>query len=76
MSGDSKAVADPDNVPPQSRLFIVVPKTSDGTLIEVTTDAEAEKPSLFHLQGFFPFGPCYRTLNLSMPMKSHPQMCV
>lgn len=33
-SGDSKAVADPDNVPPQSRLFIVVPKTSDGTLIE------------------------------------------
>lgn len=50
MSGDSKAVADPDNVPPQSRLFIVVPKTSDGTLIEVTFDAEAEKPSLFHSQ--------------------------
>ena len=36
MNGDGKAVADPDNVPPQSRLFIVVPKTSDGTLIEVS----------------------------------------
>lgn len=36
MNGDNKGVADPDNVPPQSRLFIVVPKTSDGSLIEVS----------------------------------------
>jgi hypothetical protein len=28
-------IPDPDNIPPQSRLFIVVPKTSDGSLIEV-----------------------------------------
>jgi len=34
-SGDLMGMPDPDNVPPQSRLFIVVPKTSDGSLIEV-----------------------------------------
>lgn len=27
---------DPDNVPPLSRLFIVVPKTADGAAIEVS----------------------------------------
>ena len=26
---------DPDNIPPRSRLFIVVPKTADGQAIEV-----------------------------------------
>ena len=34
-SGDLKVPPDPDNVPPLSRLFIVVPKTADGSAIEV-----------------------------------------
>lgn len=31
---DAEAAADPDNVPPRSRLFIVVPKTADAALIQ------------------------------------------
>jgi hypothetical protein len=32
---EQEAAGDPDNLPPRSRLFLVVPKTADGQLIHV-----------------------------------------
>ena len=36
MRLDQEILTDPDNMPPRSRLFLVVPKTADANLIEVT----------------------------------------
>lgn len=33
---DEAASADPDNVPPRSRLFLVVPKTAEARLVHVS----------------------------------------
>ena len=32
---DNEAATDPDNVPPRSRLFVVVPKNANSGLIQV-----------------------------------------
>ena len=34
-AGEIQCAQDPDNVPPRSRLFMVVPKTAEGRAIEV-----------------------------------------
>eukprot|EP00891_Asterochloris_glomerata_P003566 jgi/Astpho2/3566/gw1.00057.54.1_t len=34
MRLDQEILTDPDNMPPRSRLFLVVPKTADASLIE------------------------------------------
>ena len=36
---DSESTQDPDNVPPRSRLFLVVPKTGDPAAVEVCPHA-------------------------------------
>ena len=36
---ETEFAADPDNIPPRSRLFMVVPKTADGSIIEVSNRA-------------------------------------
>ncbi len=33
---ETDIATDPDNIPPRSRLFMVVPKTADGSIIEVS----------------------------------------
>jgi hypothetical protein len=38
---EQEAGSDPDNVPPRSRLFLVVPKTADGQLIHVSISLAA-----------------------------------
>ncbi len=35
QSPEEDNLSDPDNTPPRSRLFMVVPKSADGALIEV-----------------------------------------
>ena len=34
---EAEIATDPDNIPPRSRLFMVVPKTADGSIIEVSS---------------------------------------
>jgi hypothetical protein len=41
---DEVASADPDNMPPRSRLFLVVPKTAEARLIHVSCFACAARP--------------------------------
>lgn len=36
MPSDEPASADPDNVPPRSRLFLVVPKTAEARVVHVS----------------------------------------
>ena len=38
---ETEVATDPDNIPPRSRLFMVVPKTADGSVIEVCRRASA-----------------------------------
>ena len=37
-----ESTQDPDNVPPRSRLFLVVPKTGDPAAVEVRHTARAD----------------------------------
>jgi hypothetical protein len=40
---DETASADPDNVPPRSRLFLVVPKTAEARLVHVSSRQQQQQ---------------------------------